>query len=149
MHQFKDQKDRTWGIVLTVDLIDQVRREVGIDLLSLAENNGKLLGQLGDDYALLAKTAWSLVSAAAKAGGVDRSDFLDSLRGDSLAEAFSAIMGGIVDFFPTARRETLKKFVLRAMALHDQIMDQVNQELDQIDPETEARALMSRFGKRS
>ena len=102
MPTFTDTAGRTWTVTVTVSGIKRVRDLLTVDLLDVA--NGDLLSRLADDPVLLVDVLYALLKPEADARGVTDEDFGRGLAGGVLDEASSALMKGLLDFFPSAQR---------------------------------------------
>ena len=117
MHVFKDNKGRSWEVVLDVRQVRRVRAALGIDLanvIALAKDGSVDVGvvdRIANDPCLLADVLWVLVEGKAKEDGVTDEEFGASLAGDSIEDAARAFLDELVDFFPGAKRLFLKKAV--------------------------------------
>jgi hypothetical protein len=100
VHAFRDSRDRAWTLSLTVDGINQVRALTGLDLLTALD--GDLLGDLAADIVLTVDVLYSLLKGDADRRGLSDLDFGQSLRGDALAEGFTALACEVLGYFPTA-----------------------------------------------
>ncbi len=99
---FTDTADRTWTVVVNVSGIKRVRDLLQVNLLDVA--NGDLLSRLADDAVLLVDVLYALLKPEADGRGVSDEDFGRALAGGVLDEAASALMKGLLDFFPSAQR---------------------------------------------
>ena len=117
MHVFKDNKGRSWEVVLDVRQVRRVRAALGIDLANVIalDKDGAVdvgvVDRIANDPCLLADVLWVLVEGQAKEDGVTDEAFGASLAGDSIEEAARAFLDELVDFFPGAKRLFLKKAV--------------------------------------
>ena len=111
MRSFKDLNGREWVLELNVDALDRVREATGTNLLSLFENECALVGQVLDDPVFLAKVIWPLIETRAAELSVDQTTFRRALAADACEEAADALIGAVLDFFPSRRRAVLTKMV--------------------------------------
>ena len=102
MHMFKDNAGREWTIVLNVTAVRRIRALAKVDLLDLSE--GRIFARLADDPVLLADVLYAALKPEADAAGVSDEEFGRALAGGVLDEASSALMKGLLDFFPSAQR---------------------------------------------
>ncbi|MBR4884709.1 MAG: hypothetical protein IKZ33_05280 [Lentisphaeria bacterium] len=92
-----------------------MRALCGIDLLNVitvgedGKPNTELLDRLSDDPVLLVDTLYAVCKPDADAKGLTDEDFGRSFDGDSLISAAHALLDGIVDFFPEAKRRMFRK----------------------------------------
>lgn len=115
MQSFKDSKGIIWTIEVNVGAIKRVRALCGVDLLDVitvgadGKPNTDLLDRLSDDPVLLVDTLYAVCKPDADAKGMTDEDFGRSFDGDSLVAAAHALLDGIVDFFPEAKRRMFQK----------------------------------------
>lgn len=115
MQSFKDSKGNIWTVEINVGAIKRVRALCGIDLLNVitvgedGKPNTELLDRLSDDPVLLVDTLYAVCKPDADAKGLTDEDFGRSFDGDSLISAAHALLDGIVDFFPEAKRRMFRK----------------------------------------
>jgi hypothetical protein len=103
---FTDNQNRPWTLRIDVGAIKAVRSRLGIDLADLS---GKVEEQLDADPALLVDVLWVLIEQDAKGRNVSDVDFGQSMVGDPIDAATAALLEAKVDFFPSRRREILKR----------------------------------------
>lgn len=145
MRIFKDNNGREWRLEVVIrtmkEVRDTVRTAAGepVNLARLIEFepgkpvNTALLDELARDPVLLAETLWALVRDQAPEGyGIE--DFLLACDGDVLATAVDLLMEEVLDFFPEAKRRTLRLILDPIMKLRED----ANLKLDELaaDPET-------------
>ena len=99
MSKFTDAKGRDWTVAITTGAIKTVRQRLDVDLVDL---NQSTMERLADDFVLLVDVLWVLCEqqAANKQPPVDAEDFGESLVGDPIEAACSALTEAIADFFP-------------------------------------------------
>lgn len=117
MRIFKDNKGRSWEVVLNVHQIKRVRAALGVDLVNVItlDKDGAvkvdLIDRIANDPCLLVDILYIISEAQAQKIGVNDVEFGESLAGDAIEEATKAFLDELVDFFPAARRLFLKKAV--------------------------------------
>ncbi len=107
MHTFTDTQGRAWSVAITVDTIRRVRALTGTDLMGVL--GGDLIERLSGDPVLLADVLYAVVKPEAEARGVDDADFGRALAGDAVAAATTALLEGLVGFFPSPRARLLRQ----------------------------------------
>lgn len=113
MREFKDEEGRTWRVALTCSALFRVKDTVTIDVdgtrrpfnLTDIAVIGPTIQALRNDYLTLADVLYCVLQAQVEAKGLTKDQFLDGLRGDSLAAAAKAMEQELVDFFPLPRRK--------------------------------------------
>ena len=117
MRIFRDNKGRSWEVVLNVHQIKRVRAALGVDLVNVItlDKDGAvkvdLIDRIANDPCLLVDILYIISEAQAQKIGVNDVEFGESLAGDAIEEATKAFLDELVDFFPAARRLFLKKAV--------------------------------------
>lgn len=115
MKSFKDSKDRTWLITINVGAIKKVRAILNIDLLNIAETEGKsdfsLLQKLYDDPVLLVDVIYVLCKDEADKQNISDEDFGQGMTGAALDSAVTAFLAELTEFFPPRKRLILQKAV--------------------------------------
>lgn len=104
---WRDNGGQTWSLTITVNTIKRVKQLVGVNLLEVFD--GKLLGQLAEDPVLLVNTLYAVCQPQAEQREVSEEAFGESLVGDAIEQAAEALVQGLIDFFPQARRAVLAR----------------------------------------
>jgi len=117
MHAFTDTKGRAWDVEIHVQALRNLKAKAEVDLMDLAD--GQLLEQLSSRPDVLAQVLWVLVEAQAKAAGITPEAFAEGLAGDVIDDATAALLGELVDFFPSRRRAALKTALEKLNALEN------------------------------
>lgn len=102
-----DSSGRRWSTAVNVNVARRVKDQLGVDLLDAFD--GKLLGRLADDPVLLVDTLYLVCKPQADERDVDDTGFAELLVGDTIEQAASALVRGIVDFFPQDRGAVLER----------------------------------------
>lgn len=129
MASFLDNKNRRWTVEITLSTVRRVRTMVNVDILTETAN-GKLFERLANDPVLLCDVLYSVLKPQLDAANVSDEDFGSSLAGDSIAAATDALLQGIVDFFPSARRALLQKILTKSKELDSAMMRASEEKLD-------------------
>ena len=111
MATFNDTKDTTWGIDLTVGSLSRVKKQMGIDLLRLDDE--QTLKRLMYDPMALAGVLWVLLEEQARGRDLDEEGFAGRLDGDTIVSATDAMLEAIADFSRPAQRPVLKRAIQR------------------------------------
>ena len=104
---WKDSEGNVWSMAINVHAIQRARNLVGVNLVDVFD--GKLFVQLSDDPVLLVNTIYAVCKPLADERGMTDEQFGAVLVGDAIDEAAAALVQGILDFFPSGRREVLKR----------------------------------------
>jgi hypothetical protein len=106
MPSFKDTSGREWLVTLNVAQVKRVRERLGVNLADLQEGN--LLTRLADPV-LLVDVLFVLVQPQAEEKNITDEQFAAGLGGDTLADAATALLEALCDFFPQPTRLMLRK----------------------------------------
>lgn len=106
-HIWTDGRGRDWSTAVTVNTVRRVKQLTGVDLLEVFD--GKLMAQLAIDPVLLANVLYAVSKPQADERGVSDEEFGELLAGESIERATEALVQGIIDFFPPARRSVLER----------------------------------------
>ena len=115
MQSFKDSKGNIWTVEINVGAIKRVRAICDINLLDVitVDKDGRpdanLLDRLSDDPVLLVDTLYAVCQPEIEKKGLTDEEFGMSFDGDALVAAAHALLDGIVDFFPEAKRRMFRK----------------------------------------
>jgi len=126
MKTFRDNKRRVWTLEVNVAAIKRVRGLCKVDLNSIVEVDSEnrptahLLEQLSSDPVLLVDVLYAICKPEADKLGVSDEDFGASMAGDAIEQATEALLDEIVDFFPSAKRQVMRK-VLNATRRFEEI----------------------------
>ena len=138
MRQFKDSADRTWELSVTVGTIRRVRDLVHVDLMELIGGdeggNPELLTRLAADPVLLVDVLYAICKPQCDQAGVSDVEFGESLLGDAIDHATTALLEAIVDFFPSGRRPALTTILERAKTVDQMLTERLNQAAETMDP---------------
>lgn len=107
MAKWTDNSGQDWILSVTVSTAKQVKELAGVDLLNVFD--GSLLARLAGDPLTLVEVLYALCSRKADERGLSYEQFADLAVGDALESAVSAIVQAITDFFPSGRREVLRR----------------------------------------
>ena len=117
MHEFTDNQDGVWRIVINVGVVKRVRDTLGVDLMDLlARGEGeeeRLLVRLMIDPVLLCDVIYCVCREQADERGASDEDFGRAMAGDAIDAATQALLEEIVAFFPNARDRTRAQTVLQ------------------------------------
>ena len=134
MSKFTDSQGRAWVLVVNVGAIKATREALDLDL---ADASPSTIDRLAEDFCLLVDVLWVLCKKQADALGVNSEQFGESLVGDPIDEAASALIKAIVDFFPGQRKLLLRKATEKATEVRSKAEALALAKLD--DPELMAQ----------
>ena len=110
MRSFRDAEGREWHLTVDVNAAKRVRSLAGVDLLDIT---GGLFDKLSDPITLC-DVLYSICKPEADKRGVTDEEFGRGLLGDPIDSATEALLEELVDFFPSRRREFLRKLLERS-----------------------------------
>jgi len=128
MKTFGDNTGRTWTITINVDAIKRVKSLLSVNLLDAIV--GKLLEQLSSDPVLLCDIIFAICKPEADAKSISDEDFGRAMAGDAIDLATTALLEELCDFFPSGRRQLLKKALAKLRKLESMVMTANNDRLD-------------------
>lgn len=143
MISFKDNSGRVWLCRVDVAAIRRVRALAGIDLAAAVsiDTQGNadtsVLHQLARDPVLLVDTLYAVLKPQADKLALDTEQFAAAFDGETIETAGAALLQGIVEFYPLARRRLLDKILTKAREQEKAAQRQIEQmetsgELDKI-----------------
>jgi hypothetical protein len=137
VRNFIDSSGRVWVVDVSVATIKRVRTLTGINLLEVIQ--GELIEQLSSDPILLADCLYAVCQPQAVREGVSDEAFGQSLAGDVIDRATTALLEGLIEFFPEPKRRLLEKATAKYRQVQTQALALVEARLD--SPELEAKIL--------
>lgn len=132
MLSFKDKFGRQWICRVDVAAIRRVRSLCNIDLANsiLIHPDGtadtNVLQALASDPCLLVDTVFAVCKDQADRLNVTDVQFAEGLDGDTIEAATMALMEGIVEFFPLAKRRLLTKILTVVQQQRQQQMSKLD-----------------------
>jgi hypothetical protein len=111
---FTDNKNRKWDLSLSVTTIKRVRSLTGVNILELLDRPA-MLSEIAADPVTFVDVLYAIAKPQADAVNVTDEQFGEGLAGDSIERATESFLEALVDFFPGARKATLRRVLSRAM----------------------------------
>ena len=143
MKTFSDTTGRTWSIAVNVDAVKRVRDLLKEDLLDVKQ----ILERLMVDPILLCDVIYCICKPQADAEGVSDEQFGQAMGGDSILHAKRALLGELVDFFPSAAdRENLKAAITKFDNLAQRAAELIRQRLESPSLSREIEAALGKVG---
>ena len=141
---FLDRKNRRWDLDLTWSAVQQLKREIALDIEDLVPKQGDAKGasfQAFHDFITdglrLFEALWVLLKPECERQNITQEDFGAGFGGDTFEAAGLAFTQALIDFFPNHLRKALLRKVLEkgkaAMAIAG---TRLAKEMDKIDLET-------------
>jgi hypothetical protein len=107
MPSFRDSSGKTWEVRVDVAAVKRVLDLAQVDLRVI--ESGKTLAELALDPIKLVDTLYAVVKPQVDAAGLSDEQFAALFAGDVLEQAATALIDGILDFFPASQRPALAK----------------------------------------
>lgn len=108
--RFTDERGDDWLIVVDIPLVKTIRAELDVDLLRVLDDQ-TVLSALCDDVVRLVDLLFVCCRDQATKREIDDVEFGRRLHGDAVDRATSAFLAALCDFFPPAKRQTLRKIL--------------------------------------
>ncbi len=145
MKTFKDLKDRTWNLSITVAAVKRVRSGVNIDITDFGKDG--FIGTLANDPEKMVDMFWVLLEAQAEKIkwqeevegkkedriGVSQEEFGEGFAGDVIDEATKAFIDDLTDFFPEKKREATRKLFKKTGQVVEKGFQKVEAEIDNLN----------------
>jgi hypothetical protein len=131
MKTFTDNLERPWHVVVNVDTIKRVRSLLDVDLMDVLK--GGLIERLTNDPVLLADVLYAVCKPAADASRVTDEEFGKALGGDAITLATNALMEALTDFFPSGKRELIRRTLAKYQEAETLMMASVGANIDKLD----------------
>jgi len=135
MKTFIDNASNAWIITINVDAIKRVRSLLNINLLEVVD--GKLLEKLANDPVLLCDIIYAVCKPEADSRHISDEEFGKAMAGDAIAHATTALFEELADFFPSGRRELIRKALIKLKAWEIKLLSAAEAKLE--SPELEAQ----------
>ncbi len=107
MPSFRDAAGKTWEVRVDVAAVKRALDLANVDLRVI--ESGKTLAELALDPVKLVDTLYAIVKPQVDAAGLSDEQFAGLFAGDVLEQAATALIDGIIDFFPASQRRALTK----------------------------------------
>jgi hypothetical protein len=126
MKKFKDSNGREWSVVLNLAAAKKLKDEIEVDLL----DGGESMQRLASDPYTMVNALWLLCEKQATAASITDEQFGESLAGDPIDEATTALLEEVVDFFPQGRRKAMKPMLTKLMQVQSQAIALATKKLE-------------------
>jgi hypothetical protein len=128
MRTFTDSTGQPWSVTINVEAVKRVKALCGVNLLDAL--GGELLEQLSSDPILLCDVLFTLCKGEAEAKKISDEAFGRGLAGDTIDKATDALLEELVEFFPLARRQLLRKALEKLRKLQTMAVKSGEENLD-------------------
>lgn len=135
---FRDAQGRTWTVRLDVNVLRSIRRNLNVDVLTLAG-----LDRLADNPIMLCDVAWECCREQAEARELTIEHFGRAINGDAIEELSRALLEAVADFTPRryGRRNALRKLAATAEKVAEAQMAEVHRLIDSGEIERRLRQM--------
>lgn len=146
MHSFTDAENRKWRICINVAALKKCRNLLEEDLMALVDDGFESLNAFLNNPIRLVDVIYVLCQDQAEKASVSDEDFGRAMAGGAIKDAATAFVEELADFFPDPRVGAgLKKLMRAGELMATRLMEHAQKELDELDPEAEARKLIKRL----
>ena len=114
MKTFEDKNGTVWELEVTVGVVKRVRAVLEIDLARLDET---LYERLSEDPVLLVDLLWVICEKQARERNITDEQFGESLTGDAIEAATTALLEAVADFFPGPKRSLFQKVISKTATI--------------------------------
>jgi len=133
MKTFRDNENREWLVSVNVATVKRCRDLAGVDLMGAV--GGDTIQRLIGDPVLLCDAIYAVCKPEADARGITDEEFGRGLGGDSIEAATTALLEDLVDFFPMAKRNLLRKALTKMYEMTTLSIRMAGQKIDALNPE--------------
>ena len=137
MRNFIDSSGRVWVVDINVATVKRVKAIAQINLLEVVQ--GDLIERLSTDPVLLADVLYAVCQPQALREQVSDEAFGQALAGDVIDRATTALLEGLIEFFPEPRRRLLEKATAKYRQVQTKALELLEANLD--NPQLEAKIL--------
>jgi hypothetical protein len=139
MHIFKDKNNVDWPVRIDIATVKRVKSILEINLCDAVTLDNKnqpdvsLLEKIADDPVLLVDILYVICKQEADARSISDEDFGAAMGGDVLENATKSFLDELIDFFPGAKRQVLRKIMDAGERIKQQMTTQLDAELENLD----------------
>ena len=137
MRNFIDSSGRVWVVDINVATVKRVKALAQINLLEVVQ--GDLIERLSTDPVLLADVLYAVCQPQALREQISDEAFGQALAGDVIDRATTALLEGLIEFFPEPRRRLLEKATAKYRQVQTKALELLEANLD--NPQLEAKIL--------
>lgn len=137
MRNFIDSSGRVWVVDINVATVKRVKTLAQVNLLEVVQ--GELIERLSTDPVLLADVLCAVCQPQALREQISDEAFGQALAGDVIDRATTALLEGLIEFFPEPRRRLLEKATAKYRQVQTKALELVEANLD--NPQLEAKIL--------
>lgn len=143
--RFTDLRGRSWLVEITVAVKKRLRAETQFELSALFDADGRLLVRLATDPEWLVDVLYCVLREQLAVKQVGPEEFAASLGGQPLGDAYDALIGAVIDFFPQSRaRDVLRGIVRKGDEAKTRALDAIDARIASLDPARLADELIAK-----
>ena len=140
MRVFKDKKDNTWEIEITISALKRVKSYLDLNLLDIFKQNPEtqkfeLLEKISEDPVLLVDLLFVLCEKQVKERNMNAEDFANVFSGEVIENAVNVLLYEIIDFFPETKKAVLKKILDTGKKMQGEAEKLILEKLDNVNME--------------
>ena len=144
MKIFKDIKNESWELTITVATIKKIRDLLNADLLDIQTTLPRLLA----DPIFLVDVLYCLCKPQADAKNISDEQFGEGMAGDCLGFAKKSLIEELKSFFPSPEeRQAVDRVIIKGHEMLDLLRKKSLAKIEQIDMDAKADELLEIFGK--
>ena len=144
MQTFTDRKGDEWRVTLDTAILKSIRKDLGIDLLTLEDSS--LSALIADDEKLVDVISFICTDQIRKRE-MDASSFAAVLVGDAIDNACEALVGELVFISRSSRRAVVQKAWEKATAAVSKLNQEAVKMMDSPEMENQLNEIVGQFGK--
>lgn len=129
MSSFTDKHGRPWSIEFTLGSLTRVKAETGVDLLTLHVPDSPALTVLRNDPVTLLQVLLVQLRPQLREKGVGDDAFADSILEEHVWSAVEALLTGMIDYYPPAKRVALQPLLMRVISAARNVRDRTTQQV--------------------
>jgi hypothetical protein len=142
MQSFRDTSGQLWDVVVNTNALRRIKSATGLSVATMAAD-GSLYSALAEDPVMLVDVLCAICKPQMETRNVSEEKFGELLVGDAIDSATTALLEGIIDFFPKARRALLSKALVKIRSLEATAMEMADKALDDPALEKKLKSILS------
>ena len=147
MKTFKDNEGRTWTVAVNIATVKRVKSLLNINLFDAIE--GDLLKRLLTDTILLCDVIYIICKPEADQNNITDEQFGRAMAGDVIEHATVAFLEELVDFFPEAKCQVLRKALEKYKKAQSLAIEIMNKRLDNLEMEKKVESVLKNISDSS
>ena len=146
MREFTDTTGRKWAVEVNATTLKRVRGLLDINLLTVLEDECKLLADLHSDPILLVDVLYVLCRDQAEKAGVSDEDFGRAMSGDVIEAGLAALLEELTSFFPKPQhRQVMGQALAKLRRIQEVVLTDAAGRLEAIDVDSTAKSVIDSF----